>query len=75
MKITHKDDSVKVRVGSIQTGTCFIDSGGIVCMMIDEFVTNKKKHLNAVILITGELIYIEHDTYVKIVNTELIVEG
>ena len=75
MKITRRNESVKVLFSTIQPGTCFIDDGGRVCMKIDEVVSDQEEHLNAVVLAFGEVGNFDPDLYVKVVNAELIVEG
>ena len=76
MKITRKNQDTGTLLSAIPVGSCFLDFEGQVCMKIAEVVrTERGEHLNVVLLATGRLAGFDQESYVKIVNTELIVEG
>lgn len=73
MKITRKRSETKQLLETLPVGACFID-GGNIFMVINEVHHDDGEHYNAVCLENGELSGFIPDSYVKPVNTELIVE-
>jgi hypothetical protein len=73
MKITRKNNETKQLFETIHVGSCFID-GGCVFMKVEEIFDADDDCYNAIQLNLGSFTHFDPTSYVKSVNTELIVE-